>query len=106
MANPFVHVELASTDIDKSKSFYRSLFDWQLKEEDMGGGMMRHPVAGAPSAWLPYVLVGDIAAATAKAKSLGATVAREVTEVPNAGSFSIIVDPTGAHLGLWQPKKT
>ena len=25
MANPFVHVELASTDIDKSKSFYRSL---------------------------------------------------------------------------------
>ena len=85
MANPFVHVELASTDIDKSKSFYRSLFDWQLKEEDMGGGMtytminvgegtgggmMRHPVAGAPSAWLPYVLVGDIAAATAKASRL------------------------------------
>jgi hypothetical protein len=26
-----------------------------------------------------------------------------VTEVPNAGSFSIIIDPTGATLGLWQP---
>ena len=119
MANPFVHVELASTDIDKSKSFYRSLFDWQLKEEDMGGGMtytminvgegtgggmMTHPVAGAPSAWLPYVLVDDISAATAKAKSLGATVMRDVTEVMGAGSFSIIIDPTGAALGLWQPK--
>jgi predicted enzyme related to lactoylglutathione lyase len=119
MANPFVHVELATTDIDKAKSFYRSLFDWQLKDENMGGGMiytminvgegtgggmMRHPVSGAPSAWLPYVLVEDIAAATAKARSLGATIAREVTEVPNAGSFSIIIDPTGAHLGLWQPK--
>ncbi len=26
-------------------------------------------------------------------------------EVPNAGSFSIIIDPTGAMLGLWQPLK-
>jgi uncharacterized protein len=119
MANPFVHVELASTDVEKAKSFYRSLFAWQLKDMEMGGGMtytmidvaegtgggmMKHPVPGAPSAWLPYVLVDDVAAATAKAKSLGATVARDITEVPNAGSFSIIIDPTGAHLGLWQEK--
>jgi len=120
MANPFVHVELGTTDIDKAKSFYRSLFDWQLAdvemgggmtytmikvgEEGTGGGMMKHPVPGAPSAWLAYVLVDDIAAATAKAKSLGATIMRDVTEVPGAGSLSIIIDPTGAVLGLWQPK--
>jgi predicted enzyme related to lactoylglutathione lyase len=30
MANPFVHVELGTTEFDKAKSFYRSLFDWQL----------------------------------------------------------------------------
>src|SRR5882724_5341570 len=119
MANPFVHVELGTTDLVKAKSFYQSLFDWQLQDVDVGGGMsytminvgegtgggmMKHPVAGAPSAWLPYVLVDDIAAATAKAKSLGATVMRDVTEVMDAGSFSIIIDPTGAALGLWQPK--
>ncbi|HYZ41828.1 MAG TPA: VOC family protein [Stellaceae bacterium] len=119
MANPFVHVELATTDLDKAKSFYRSLFAWQLNDADMGGGMtytlinvgegtgggmMKHPVPGAPSAWLPYALVDDLAAATAKARSLGATIARDITEVPNEGSFSIIIDPTGAHLGLWQPK--
>ena len=119
MANPFVHVELASTDVEKAKPFYRALFAWQLKDMEMGGGMtytmidvaegtgggmMKHPVPGGPSAWLPYVLVEDIATATAKAKSLGATVARDITEVPNAGSFSIIIDPTGAHLGLWQEK--
>ena len=39
MANPFVHVELSTTDPDKAKSFYQSLFNWQLKDEDMGGGM-------------------------------------------------------------------
>jgi uncharacterized protein len=120
MANPFVHVELATTDLDKAKSFYQSLFDWKLNEmamdggmtytmidvgEGTGGGMMKHPMAGAPSAWLSYVNVDNVAAATAKAKSLGATILREVTEVPNAGSFSIIVDPTGAMLGLWQPLK-
>ena len=95
MANPFVHVELNSTDLDKAKSFYRSLFDWQLNDVDMGGGMtysmvdvgegtgggmMQHPMPGAPSMWLPYVQVDDIMAATAKAKSLGATVVRDVME--------------------------
>ena len=119
MANAFVHVELATTDLDKAKSFYTSLFNWQLQDMDMGGGMnytminvgegtgggmMKHPVQGAPSSWLAYALVDDVTAATAKAKSLGATVMRDVTEVPNAGSFSVIIDPTGAALGLWQPK--
>ena len=119
MANPFVHVELGTTDVAKAKSFYQALFDWKLDDVDMGGGatyttievgegtgggMMKHPVAGAPSAWLPYVLVDDIRASTAKAKSLGATVKRDVTEVMGMGWLSIIADPTGATLGLWQAR--
>jgi uncharacterized protein len=86
MSNPFVHVELNTTDLNQAKSFYGKLFDWKLDDVQMGpdtytmikvgegtgGGMMRHPVPGAPSAWLPYVQVDDIAAATQKAKSLGA----------------------------------
>ena len=119
MANPFVHVELATTDINKAKSFYRALFDWQLEDVDMGGGMtytmikvgegtgggmMKHPMPGASSTWLAYVLVDDIKAATAKAKSLGAQVMRDITEIMGMGSFSIIIDPTGAMLAMWQPK--
>jgi hypothetical protein len=73
--------------------------------EGTGGGMMQQMQPGAPSIWLAYVLVDDIAAATAKAKSLGAKVMHDVTPVMDMGSFSIIVDPTGAHLGLWQTKK-
>jgi hypothetical protein len=119
MGNPFVHVELATTDVGKAKTFYRSLFDWQLNDVDMGGGMvytmigvgegtgggmMKHPMPGAPSIWMPYVGVSDVRAATDKAKSLGASVIRDVTPVMEEGSFSIIADPTGAMLGLWQPK--
>ena len=119
MANPFVHVELASTDVGKAKNFYGKLFDWKLEDSDMdgftytmvgvgegtGGGMMKHPMPGAPSMWLAYVLVDDIHAATKKAAALGATVMKDVTEVMDMGSLSIIVDPTGAMLGLWMPKK-
>ena len=119
MGNPFVHVELMSNDVGKAKTFYGKLFDWTLDDvpmgdmtytmikvgEGTGGGMMKNPIPGAPSAWMAYVLVDDVKAATAKAKSLGATVTKDATEVMGAGIFSIITDPTGAMLGLWQVKK-
>jgi hypothetical protein len=118
MANPFVHVELNTTDVAAAKSFYGKLFDWQLEDLPMpsgsytmikvgagtGGGMMKHPVPGAPSAWLAYVAVDDIAAATKKAQSLGAKVMQDVTEVMGFGWLSIVIDPTGAAIGLWKPK--
>ena len=119
MPNPFVHVELSTTDLGKAKSFYSQLFSWQLQDmpmgggasytligvgEGTGGGMMTHPMPGAPSMWLAYVLVDDIHASTEKAKSLGANILRDVTEVTDMGWFSILVDPTGAMLGLWQAK--
>ena len=119
MANPFVHVELNSTDVGAAKTFYSKLFDWKLEEvpmgpegnytvikvgEGTGGGMMKQMMPGAPSSWLAYVLVDDIEAATRKAQSLGAKVLKEVTEVMGMGWFSIIVDPTGAPLGLWKAK--
>ena len=119
MANPFIHVELNTNDVAKAKSFYGNLFDWKMEDVPMpsgtytmisvgdgtGGGLMKHPMPGAPSFWLAYVLVDDIEASTRKAKSLGATVVKDVTEVMGMGWLSIIVDPTGAHLGLWKTKQ-
>jgi uncharacterized protein len=115
MANAFVHSELNTTDVGKAKSFYTQLFEWKLEEmpgggdytlikvgEGVGGGLQKNPVPGAPSAWLTYVLVDDIQASTKKAKALGAQIAMDVTEVPGFGWFSVIQDPTGAHLGLWK----
>ncbi len=119
MANPFVHIELMSTDVGKAKAFYGKLFDWKLEDmpmpdmtytmikvgEGTGGGIMKNPMPNAPSTWVPYVDVDDLAAATAKAKSLGATVHKENVPVGDHGSFSIISDPTGTMLGLWHQKK-
>ena len=50
------------------------------------------------------VLVDDIEASTRKAKSLGATIIKDVTEVMGMGWLSIITDPTGAVLGMWKAK--
>jgi len=120
MANPFVHVELNTTDPAKAKTFYGSLFNWKMEDvpmgpsgtytmvqpgEGTGGGIMKHPVPGAPSSWLAYVVVDDVKASTEKAQSLGASVMKDVTEVPGMGWFSIILDPTGAALGLWKEMK-
>jgi uncharacterized protein len=66
--------------------------------------MMKQMMPGAPSAWLPYVEVDDISAATQKAKSLGAKIVKDVTEVMGMGWLSILIDPTGAILGLWKTK--
>ena len=116
MANPFVHVELNTPDAAKAKAFYGQLFDWKLNDMPMGndvvyttidpsggtgGGLMQQLQPG-PSIWLAYVNVDDVKAATEKARQLGAQVKRDVTEVPGMGWFSIIADPTGATLGLWQ----
>jgi uncharacterized protein len=48
--------------------------------------------------------VDDVHAATNKARSLGANVIKDVTEVPGMGWFSIMLDPTGAAIALWRPK--
>jgi predicted enzyme related to lactoylglutathione lyase len=120
MANPFVHVELNTSNPEAAKQFYSKLFQWQL--EDMpnpavpshsytmikvgsgtGGGIMKQ-VPGGPSGWLAYVEVDDIQAATQKAQSLGGKLMKDVTEVTDMGWFSFIQDPTGAVLGLWKTK--
>ena len=120
MGNPFVHVELNTPDPKKAKEFYSKLFQWQLDDvenkevpggvytiikvgEGTGGGIMKQ-VPNGPSGWLAYVLVDDIRAATKKAQYLGAEVMKDVTEVMGMGWLSLIKDPTGSILGLWQPK--
>ncbi|MGE5299972.1 MAG: VOC family protein [Acidobacteriota bacterium] len=117
MANPFVRIELQTKDVEKSKKFYTGMFDWKLEEfpgmdytitnvgEGTGGGMMKKPIPGDPDNWLPYIMVDDVAASTKKAKSLGATIARDVTEVPDMGWFSVIIDPIGDRMCILKGAK-
>jgi uncharacterized protein len=119
MANAFVHVELQTKDLARARDFYSRLFDWKLQDAPMpgggtytmidvgngtGGGMMTSPAQGIPPHWLAYVGVDDIRASTQKARELGGKVVMEVTEVGEYGTMSVITDPTGATLAMWQSK--
>ena len=116
MANPFVHVELHTRDLPTARKFYADLFGWKLQDmpmpggggtytmidvgEGVGGGMMSDPEV--PPNWLAYVSVDDVRAKTAQAKSLGATVLQDVMKVGEYGTMSVLRDPTGAVVALWQ----
>ena len=121
MANQITYLELHSQSPSQAKEFYSQLFDWKTSDisfqppgqpkmtyteiktgAGIGAGLMQQQQPGAPSSWLAYVSVGDLAAANKKAKDLGAKVLVEREEVKGMGIFSIIQDPTGARLGLWQ----
>jgi predicted enzyme related to lactoylglutathione lyase len=117
MANPFVHLELSTQDVAKAKEFYSGLFGWAIVDNDMGdmiystfkpdsgpgGGMFSMP--GVPTMWLAYVGVEDINASTDKAKSLGATIHKGPMEIPGIGWATILADPGGATIALFQPKQ-
>ena len=120
MANPFVHVELQTKELDKAKKFYQGIFDWRFEDmpmgngmsytginvgEGTGGGMWTNPAApNGPAHWLAYVNVDNIDATVDKVRSLGGTVVQPKTEVAEMGWYSVITDPSGAMLGLWQSK--
>lgn len=120
MANPFVHVELTTSDLGQAKKFYKALFGWKLTDTPMpggmnytlidvgggvGGGMQAQPMPDAPTAWLAYVLVDDVKKSIATARKNGATIILDYQEVMGMGALGIFVDPAGAMLGLWQTFK-
>jgi hypothetical protein len=72
---------------------------------ELGGGISGGMVeCGTRRAlWLPYVEVGEIERATARARQLGASVLLEPREGP-AGWRSVVTTPVGGEVAFWQPK--
>jgi predicted enzyme related to lactoylglutathione lyase len=115
-ANTPSWVDLSAPDAEKSRSFYTSLFDWDVQETgpEAGGYAMFTKngklVAGLgpamspdqPSAWMTYVNVTDADATFGKAMKAGGTQIVEPMDVMDVGRMAIFADTTGAVIGLWQ----
>ena len=115
LTHPVVHLELHTANLPRACAFYTRLFGWEAETVHVGartylalelgvgiaGGVVEH--AGGAAAWLPYVEVPDIAAATERARRLGAGVTLAPREGP-AGWRSVLAPPAGAEIALWQPK--
>src|SRR5437868_6761983 len=119
MGHPFTYLEMHSTAPEKAKAFYAELFGWTTNDvpvpapqpftytefdtkEGPEAGLMPQMEPGARSQWLPYVRVADLDEATRKATKLGGRLVKERMQVKDIGWFSVIADPGGAVLGLFQ----
>jgi predicted enzyme related to lactoylglutathione lyase len=111
MSKPLVHLELHTGDLRGARDFYAQLCGWRGETVssylalDLGrcsGGMVECPIK--EPLWLPYVEVASIAAATDRARLLGASVPLEPREGP-AGWRSVVRTPAGGEVALWQAKR-
>jgi hypothetical protein len=115
--------ELASKDLESSKTFYTELFGWQLKggntpsaDCDAGamdyteiivggkpsGGMYQitEQMAGMPSNWSTYVSVDDVDASAKRVEELGGSIVMPPMDIPQVGRFCVIKDPSGATIQM------
>jgi uncharacterized protein len=114
----FAHIELSTSDPNKAKRFYGSLFGWKFDKMTMPGGvdyfmvkgadqpsigMMKKPMPDMPDHWLGYVAVPSAPKTVAKARKLGAGVYVESIVVPGVGEWAVLCDPMGAAFGAWAP---
>lgn len=111
-------VDHGAKDLKASNSFYSGLFGWEAEDqgEEAGhytilrkagktvAGNMGIMMEGQPSAWTSYVSVEDADSTVDAAKRAGAMVFVEPMDVMDIGRMAVFADPTGAAIGVWQPK--
>lgn len=122
-----VHFEIPVDDPARAKEFYRSAFDWQLDDQDVGGGQIYTTVIttpideqsrlptelGAingglmqrtPDTPAPVITIGvdGIDDALKKVEAGGGSIVQPRTEVPSQGAFAYFKDSEGNIIGLWE----
>jgi uncharacterized protein len=116
VGNPFVYVQLQTSELDEAQRFYGELFDWQFDRRDTpagpyveirvgegtAGGIAPVLPAGAPPRWNAYVEVTDIDRETERARRLGARILQPPTQLPDGSWFSHAEDPAGTPFGMHQ----
>ncbi|HWT23325.1 MAG TPA: VOC family protein [Solirubrobacteraceae bacterium] len=111
----FSWAELATSDAAGAKGFYTALFRWDYDDNPIGEGQVYSLAlrdgervaalfaSDEPPHWNCYVTVASADESTARATDLGGTVLADPFDVMDLGRMSVIADPTGAALSLWEP---
>lgn len=108
-----VHIEIPTRNHQESITFYQELFGWKTEhipqmnyttwetDEHPGGGFSPIDKENKVGDILIHINSDDIEADLKKAKSLGATIVREKSEIPNIGWWGVFKDPTGNKIALF-----
>lgn len=122
----FCWVDLTTPDVEGAKAFYSGLFGWETdNHSDSGYYVFRlhgYTVAGvgpmsaeaqaggAPPVWISYVKHDDIDSVAGRVANAGGTIFVPPMDVAagdggTEGRFALLMDPTGATFGVWQPDR-
>ena len=115
----FLWNELATTDPEACKRFFRAVLGWSTRQvgeggrytvwmagEQEAGGMLQMAGPeweGVLPHWLAYIAVDDVDTAAARVDAHGGEVKAAPFDVPNLGRICVIADPTGAVVALMTP---
>jgi len=109
--------ELWTRDAQKAQRFYGALLGWrsqglpmepmgtyhlQFTGEQLAAGIMENPDPQTRPCWATYFQVDQLGVSTQKALQQGAKRWAGPIELPGIGTFTLITDPTGAMLALFQ----
>ena len=113
-------IDLYSSDTERAKDFYGQLFGWTTMDPgpDYGGyflfqkdgkvvaGCMGNDgEQGVPDMWTIYLSTDDADRTVEAVKASGGTVLMEPMDVTQNGRFAMVADPSGAAVGIWQPRE-
>lgn len=111
-------VDLMSSDTERTRDFYGSLFGWHAEEpaEEFGGYfnftkhgarvagcMSRQPDSAQPDAWSVYLASDDASKTVEAVVASGGEIAIQPMAVGQLGTMAFATDPGGAAVGVWQP---
>lgn len=114
-----VWLDIMTTDLAASHSFYTQLFGWEVEapSAEFGGytnlllegeriaGSMTMPADEPPlDVWSVYLRVDDCAARVARVEAAGGRVDVPAMPVGDEGIMAIVADPGGAVIGMWEPR--
>lgn len=112
----FVWHDLVTPDVAAAQSFYATITPWTTQVWEAGdidypmwlngdapiGGLSQVSENSHPH-WRTYVCVYDVDACARQAEKLGGSVRTPPREVKDVGCYAVLVDPTGAEFGLFEP---
>jgi uncharacterized protein len=122
VAGSITWTDLTVPDANAVSAFYSAVAGWKTVSVDMGGYndfCMNTPATGQtvagichargtnadlPPQWLIYVTVKDLNASLRQCRKLGGKVLRATRSLGDGGRYSVIRDPAGAHVALFEVK--
>jgi predicted enzyme related to lactoylglutathione lyase len=113
------HVEIPTTDLAKSETFYKEVFGWKVEvdpatkyamwtpEDGPGGGfnLVKEPCTCGESGCLVYIFVASVDDKAKEIEAAGGKIVTPKSPVGEMGWYAVFEDPAGGVVGLYESAK-